>query len=81
MITSTYDSCLMVTDNRLLGIVGMQTNDTIILGDETFNERESQEMTFKCKAKTELTRGTALTFNGCIATRSDNDVITVTQKA
>ena len=71
----------MVTDNGPLGIVSMQIDDMIILGDEIFNKRESQEITFKYKAKTELTRGTALTFNGCIATCSDNDVITVTQKA
>jgi hypothetical protein len=81
MVTSTYDPCLMVTDNGPLGIVGMQTDDTIILGDKTFNERESQEMTFKCKVKTELKKGTALTFNGCIVTRSDDNVVIVKQKA
>src|SRR5450756_1280130 len=79
MVISTYNPYLMVTDNGPLGIVGMQTDDTIILGDEIFNEWKSQEMTFKCKAKTELTRGTALMFNGCITTCSDNNVIIVTQ--
>jgi len=41
MVTLTYDPCLLVTDNGPLGIVGMQTDDTVILGDRRFNDRES----------------------------------------
>jgi len=80
MIILTYDLCLLVTNNNPLNIVSMQTDDTVILRDEIFNKLESQKMIFKCKAKTELKRGTAITFNGCIATRNNDDVITVTQK-
>ena len=41
MVTLTYDPCLLVTDNGPLGIVGMQTDDTVILGDKRFNNKES----------------------------------------
>ena len=78
MIILTYDSYLLVTNNDSLSIVSMQTDDTVILGDEIFNKLKSQKMVFKCKAKTELKRGTVIIFNGCIATRNNDDVITVT---
>ena len=37
-------------------------------------------MTFKSKAKTELKKGTVITFNGSIITRSEDNIITITQK-
>ena len=58
----------------------MQTDNTVILRDETFNKLKSQKIVFKYKAKTELKRGTAIIFNEYIATRNNDDVITVTQK-
>ena len=55
MVNLTYDSCLLVTKTgSLFGVVSMQTDDTVILGDDIFNIRESDEMIFKCKEKIEL---------------------------
>jgi hypothetical protein len=35
MDTSTYNPCLLVTStNSVFGVVGIQTNDIIILGNE-----------------------------------------------
>ena len=45
MTLSTYDPCLLVTNtNKFFEIVGMQTNDTLFLGDKTFVEIEEKEL-------------------------------------
>ena len=46
MKNSTYDPFLLVTENQEgpFGVVGMQTNDTLILGDEKFVEKEGLEL-------------------------------------
>jgi hypothetical protein len=70
MTTSTYDPCLLVTTTReAFGIVGMQTDDTIILGNEQFSAREEQELAqakYTAKPKEKLTPTTPLLFNGCV---------------
>jgi hypothetical protein len=41
MTTSTYNPCLLVTTTReAFGIVGMQTDNIIILGNKQFLARE-----------------------------------------
>ena len=68
MINSTYDPCLLVTKTgSLFDVVGMQTDDTVILSDDTFNIRESDEIIFKCKKKIKLERGSFIIFNDYIA--------------
>ena len=39
MITSTYDPCLFISnsDSTCFGIVGMQTDDTLILANDEFS--------------------------------------------
>ena len=37
MDQSTYDPCLLYTNHNGFGIVGLQTDDTLILANETFN--------------------------------------------
>ncbi|KAM4058912.1 hypothetical protein HRG_014081 [Hirsutella rhossiliensis] len=46
MSTSTYDSCLLISNTGpdTLGIVGMQTDDTLILGTNNFSTREEEEL-------------------------------------
>ena len=56
IVTLTYDSYLLVTDNNPLNIVGIQTDDTVILRNKRFNNRKSYEIVFKFKIKTELKR-------------------------
>ena len=41
MVILTYDLYLLVTDNDPLDIVGIQTDNTVILRDKRFNNRES----------------------------------------
>ena len=80
IVTLTYDSCLLVTDNDSLDIVNMQTDNTIILRDRSFNNRESQKIIFKSKTKTELKRKTVIIFNESITTRSEDNIVIIKQK-
>jgi hypothetical protein len=68
--TSTYNPCLLITStNSAFGVVGMQTNDTIILGDKRFLTREEQELAqanYTTKPKEKLIAATPFLFNSCI---------------
>ena len=45
MNQSTYDPCLLYCNNDdSFGIVGLQTDDTLFLADETFTEAEQVEL-------------------------------------
>jgi hypothetical protein len=72
MATSTYDPCLLVTtiENRF-DIIGIQTNDTIILADEYFLTLEKNELLnakFIAKPKEKLIPNSLLIFNECVLT-------------
>ena len=69
MSTSTYDPCLLITNgaNEDFGIVGMQTDDTLMIATPKFSALETQkleEATFRSKPKTTLSPDTTLEFNG-----------------
>ncbi len=70
MIPFTYDSCLLYTPTSFqtgLGIVGMQTDDTLILADQSFAavEEEAVHSTkIMTKAREQLTSTNPLKFNG-----------------
>lgn len=68
MVPSTYDPCLLICiEQNLIGMVAMQTDDTINIGDEAFAEKEVKEISnakFISKQREEL--DTRLTFNGSI---------------
>jgi hypothetical protein len=72
MSTSTYDPCLLVTNSdAAFGIVGMQTDDTLMLGTDAFlslEEKKIQEAQFRSKPKAMLTPEVQLEFNGCTLT-------------
>ena len=56
MTISTYDPCFLITTIRdRFRVVGMQTDDTIILADEKFSELEEKELIFLTKPKEKLT--------------------------
>jgi hypothetical protein len=65
--TSTYDPCfLIIITNSAFGVVGMQTDDIIILGDECFLAREKQELiqaNYTAKPKKKLLAVILLLFN------------------
>jgi hypothetical protein len=68
MTTSTYDPCLLHTNqDQGFGLVGMQTDDTLILADNNFATQEEYEITtasILCKPREQLTPSTPLKFNG-----------------
>ncbi|CCU76925.1 integrase and RNaseH domain-containing protein [Blumeria hordei DH14] len=78
MSTSTYDPCLLLTTSKdKFGIVGMQTDDTLILSDEKFaalEEDKLAEANFVAKPRKILTQTSSLDFNGCILSQIDKNV-------
>jgi hypothetical protein len=83
MATSIYDLCFLITTNKdTFGIVGMQTDDTIILADERFLAREEEELKqakYTTKPKEKLTVVNPLLFNGCVLSLQ-GDQMTLCQK-
>ena len=85
MKTSTYDPCLLLSkdQNRTeFGIVGMQTDDTLILCNEGFSGLEEDQIQIAkitAKPKRELKSNQELQFNGC-KIQKDGDQIYVRQK-
>ena len=60
---------LIITTGTPFGIVGMQTDDTIILGDDQFSALKEDELikaNLMAKPKEKLNSTTPLFFNGCI---------------
>jgi hypothetical protein len=81
MDQSTYDPCLLQS-NEPFGIVGLQTDDTLLLADETFAEAEQNELhkaKFMAKEREQLTVNTPLKFNGGLIQLA-SDGITLTQE-
>ena len=71
--TSTYDPCLLIStkESKEFGIFGMQTDDTLILGDETFLASEQKEIAkagFLTKPVQVLNLSEPLPFSGCTIT-------------
>jgi hypothetical protein len=69
MKESTYDPCLLHTGGRSrgFGLVGLQTDDTLILADDTFaiNEHDAiKKAGFLSKDREKLTMSNTLKFNG-----------------
>jgi hypothetical protein len=79
METSTYDPCLLVTSSEeQFAVVGMQTDDTLILADEKWSALEQLELEkagFKAKPKTQLSPENPLIFNGCILSQEGNNMV------
>jgi hypothetical protein len=81
MTTSTYDPCLLVTKTgKPFGLVGMQTDDTLILAEQKFAAQEEAELIFAAKPKEQLTTTTPLMFNGCILSLNSDGTMDLRQK-
>ena len=81
MTTSTYDPCLLITKTgSAFGLVGMQTDDTLILAEEEFATQEDTELIFAAKPKEKLTTATPLLFNGCILSLNQDGSMDLRQK-
>src|SRR4051812_12527854 len=86
MEQSTYDPCLLTTctviDSGPFGLVGLQTDDTLTLANDTFahmEEDELQKAKFTAKPCEQLTCEHSLKFNGCMIALTGLNNITLTQ--
>lgn len=81
MIASTYDPCLLITNKEdMFGIVGLQTDNTFILGDKIFIRLEDSELKkakFSAKPLAELTTENPLIFNGGRVIQDGNNIVLV----
>ena len=80
MVTSTFDPCLLHCDSpdKGFGIVGMQTDDTLIVGDQVFAQHEEYEINkanILCKARKKLSASTPLKFNGGLISESSQGIL------
>ena len=84
METLTYDPCLLIStkESHEFGVVSMQTDDTLILGNKDFLAREQNEIAkagFLTKPIRVLLPTETITFNGCTITM-DGDSLYMSQK-
>lgn len=66
MVQSTYDPCLLYK-TKPFGIVGLQTDDTLILGDEAFAVAEEDAIKsagIMTKERDQLATARPIKFNG-----------------
>jgi hypothetical protein len=81
---STYDPCLLYSAESVrFGVVGLQTDNTIILADVTFvanKESQLKESKLLSKPREQLTRLHALKFNSSSITLQEDGSILLTQE-
>jgi hypothetical protein len=87
MNQSTYDPCLLYANSTTqgggFGLVGLQTDDTLILGDSAFVIQEDAELKraqFLSKEREQLTKSHPLKFNGGHITLEREGSIVLTQE-
>ncbi|KAI1001862.1 hypothetical protein K3495_g6346 [Podosphaera aphanis] len=61
---STYDPCFLISTEDMFRLVGMQTDDTLILDEIGFSEKEEKRLKFNAQPKKQLSLDTPLQFNG-----------------
>ena len=67
MATSTFNPCLLFEKSQPTnGIIGMQTDDTLILATQQLANREEAELVFISKPRQELTINSPIFFNGAV---------------
>jgi hypothetical protein len=79
--TSLYDLCLLITTSRdAFRVIGIQTDNTLILGDDNFTKIKQDELE-KAKLSTKLVNilsyKTLLIFNSGILHTEGDDLILV----
>ncbi|KAI1003692.1 hypothetical protein K3495_g4515 [Podosphaera aphanis] len=85
MTQSTFDSCLLRCHKAgLLGILGLQIDDTLFLANDRFANDEQiklKEAKFPAKERHKLTEDQPLNFNGCtISLDADKNILRLTQE-
>ncbi len=82
MIQSTFDSCHLSRFINGFGIVGLQTDDTLLLADKLFantEETKLKEAKLLAKEREKLTENSPLNFNDSQISKK-NDSIFLTQE-
>ncbi len=82
MKESTYDPCLLYTHKDRFGIVSLQTDNTLFLGDQMFAKAEETELKkakFLTKEHEQLTIENLIKFNSGQIKLSNNSIIELTQ--
>jgi len=72
---------LYIHKNSYFGVVGLQTNDTLIVVNDEFaatEEEELQKAKFIAKPREELTSTTLLKFNGGVISLMDDKSVILT---
>ena len=81
MTSSTFDPCLLFTDSSDgFGMVGLQTDDSLMAGDDSFYSKEESALKaakFLAKPRETLMADHRLNFNGYVLTLDNG--ITITQ--
>ena len=78
MVTSTFDPCLLVSTTEAFGLVGMQTDDTLIVATEEFSAKEDAELSaakLRAKPKECLIAVILLSFNNSILTQEGAAIV------
>jgi hypothetical protein len=78
MATLTFDPCLLYEkSSSTKGLVGMQTDDTLVIATFQLADREEAELVFASKPRKELTLESPILFNGANLSLTQNGAITV----
>jgi hypothetical protein len=75
---STYNSCLLYTNENSFSVVSLQTNNTLFLADKSFAETEESELhkaNFLAKDKKQLTSSTPIKFNSGQIELQNNSIL------
>jgi hypothetical protein len=80
MVVSTYDPCLLITTTttEAFAVVGMQTDDTLMLASNEFSQKEDSELAkanFRAKPKTMLTPNEPIIFNGGVLSMEEDSIV------
>jgi hypothetical protein len=81
-MTLLYNPCLLIIIVYAFGLVGMQTNDTLILRNSKFKALKHEELAkanIITKPIKQLSPDMLLIFNGCVL-RQEGDLILLVQK-
>jgi hypothetical protein len=79
----TYNTCLLYSTSDRFGLVGLQTDNTLILGDTNFAQAKQDELAtakFLAKEREQLTINTPLKFNRGVITLLEDGSISLTQE-
>jgi len=79
MTNLTFDLCLLVeASNPTKGVVGIQTDDTLILVTDELADIEQAALCFPSKPQQELTTSHLIYFNSALITLEPTGLITIT---